>query len=63
MRVNVIDPGKARTTMRRQAYPSEAADSLPTPESLTASYLALLGPASRGVTGQRFTAFATPAAG
>jgi len=54
VRVNVIDPGKVRTSMRRQAYPSEAIDSLPTPESLTASYLALLGPASRGVTGQRF---------
>lgn len=56
VRVNVIDPGKVRTSMRRQAYPSEAADSLPTAESLTAPYLALLGPASRGVTGQRFAA-------
>ena len=56
VRVNVIDPGKVRTQMRRQAYPSEAADSLPTPESLTAAWLALLGPASRGVTGGRFSA-------
>jgi len=56
VRVNIIDPGKVRTTMRRQAYPSEAQDSLPTPESLTAAYLALLGPASRGITGQRFEA-------
>jgi NAD(P)-dependent dehydrogenase (short-subunit alcohol dehydrogenase family) len=56
VRVNVIDPGKVRTTMRRQAYPSEAAESLPTPESLTAAWLALLGPASRGVTGGRFRA-------
>jgi NAD(P)-dependent dehydrogenase (short-subunit alcohol dehydrogenase family) len=56
VRVNVIDPGKVRTTMRRQAYPSEAPESLPTPESLTGPYLALLGPASRGVTGQRFAA-------
>ena len=56
VRVNIIDPGKVRTAMRRQAYPSEAAESLPTPESLTAPYLALLGPASRGVTGQRFAA-------
>ena len=56
VRVNIIDPGKVRTTMRRQAYPSELAESLPTPESLTAPYLALLGPASRGVTGQRFEA-------
>jgi NAD(P)-dependent dehydrogenase (short-subunit alcohol dehydrogenase family) len=56
VRVNIIDPGKVRTAMRRQAYPSEAAESLPTPESLTAPYLALLGPASSGVTGQRFEA-------
>lgn len=56
VRVNVIDPGKVRTPMRRAAYPSEAPESLPTPESLTAPYLALLGPASRGVTGQRFKA-------
>ena len=56
VRVNVIDPGKVRTTMRRAAYPSEAPESLPTPESITAPYLALLGPASRGVTGQRFGA-------
>jgi NAD(P)-dependent dehydrogenase (short-subunit alcohol dehydrogenase family) len=56
VRVNVIDPGKVRTAMRRQAYPSEAAESLPTPESVCAPYLALLGPASQGVTGQRFSA-------
>jgi len=56
VRVNIINPGKVRTAMRRQAYPSEAAETLPTPESLTAPYLALLGPASRGVTGQRFSA-------
>ena len=56
VRVNVIDPGKVRTTMRRAAYPSEAPESLPTPESMTAPCLALLGPASRGVTGQRFQA-------
>jgi NAD(P)-dependent dehydrogenase (short-subunit alcohol dehydrogenase family) len=59
VRVNIIDPGKVRTAMRRQAYPSEAQDTLPTPESLTAPYVALLGPASRGVTGQRFRAQAT----
>jgi NAD(P)-dependent dehydrogenase (short-subunit alcohol dehydrogenase family) len=56
VRVNIIDPGKVRTSMRRAAYPSEALESLPTPESLTAPYLALLGPASRGVTGRRFRA-------
>lgn len=56
VRVNIIDPGKVRTAMRRAAYPSEDQQTLPTPESLTAPYLALLGPASRGVTGRRFSA-------
>jgi len=56
VRVNIIDPGKVRTTMRRAAYPSEDIETLPTPESITAPYLALLGPASRGVTGQRYRA-------
>jgi len=56
VRVNVIDPGKVRTTMRRQAYPSEAPESLPTPESIVNAWLALLGPASRGVTARRFQA-------
>jgi NAD(P)-dependent dehydrogenase (short-subunit alcohol dehydrogenase family) len=56
VRVNIIDPGKVRTSMRRAAYPSELPESLPTPESLTGPYLALLGPASRGITGQRFRA-------
>lgn len=56
VRVNVIDPGKTRTAMRRQAYPSEPQESLQTPESLTGMYVALLGPASRGVTGHRFEA-------
>ncbi|HUQ10003.1 MAG TPA: YciK family oxidoreductase [Steroidobacteraceae bacterium] len=56
VRVNIIDPGKVRTAMRRAAYPSEDQQTLPTPESLTPAYLALLGPASRGITGQRFTA-------
>jgi NAD(P)-dependent dehydrogenase (short-subunit alcohol dehydrogenase family) len=56
VRANVIDPGKTRTAMRRQAYPSEPQESLPTAESLTPAYIALLGPASRGVTGRRFEA-------
>jgi NAD(P)-dependent dehydrogenase (short-subunit alcohol dehydrogenase family) len=56
VRVNIIDPGKVRTAMRRSAYPSEDQQTLPTPESLTSPYLALLGPASKGVTGRRFQA-------
>jgi NAD(P)-dependent dehydrogenase (short-subunit alcohol dehydrogenase family) len=56
IRVNTLNPGKARTAMRRQAYPAEDADALPQPADLTAPYLALLGPASRGITGQAFDA-------
>jgi NAD(P)-dependent dehydrogenase (short-subunit alcohol dehydrogenase family) len=56
VRVNVINPGKTRTAMRRAAFPSEDLNTLPTSESITAPYLALLGPASRGVTGRSFDA-------
>ena len=56
VRVNTLNPGPARTTMRRQAYPAENLDSVPLPAELTAAYIALLGPASRGVTGQAFNA-------
>lgn len=56
IRVNALNPGKARTRMRRQAYPAEAPETLPPPEQLTGAYLALLGPASRGVTGGSYDA-------
>ena len=54
IRVNTLNPGRARTAMRRQAYPAEDAATLPLPASLTGPYIALLGPASRGVTGGAF---------
>jgi len=53
IRVNCINPGGTRTKMRRQAFPAEDPDSLPAPESSTAPYLYLLGPDSRGVSGER----------
>ncbi|MBV8496294.1 MAG: YciK family oxidoreductase, partial [Gammaproteobacteria bacterium] len=56
IRVNTLNPGPARTAMRRQAYPAENIETLPLPESLVPAYIALLGPASRGVTGQAFDA-------
>jgi len=56
VRVNTLNPGPARTAMRRQAYPAEDIRSVPPPQALTGSYIALLGPASRGVTGQAFDA-------
>lgn len=51
VRVNAINPGATRTTMRRQAYPGENAETVATPESIVNAYLWLLGPASRGVSG------------
>ena len=56
IRVNTLNPGRARTAMRRQAYPAEDAATVPMPAELTGPYIALLGPASRGVTGRSFDA-------
>jgi NAD(P)-dependent dehydrogenase (short-subunit alcohol dehydrogenase family) len=56
VRVNALNPGRTRTAMRRQAYPAEDLETLPLPASLSAAYLALLGPASRGVSGHSFDA-------
>jgi NAD(P)-dependent dehydrogenase (short-subunit alcohol dehydrogenase family) len=56
VRVNALNPGRARTLMRRQAFPSEDLESLPQPESLTGPYIALLGPAGAGITGQSLDA-------
>jgi NAD(P)-dependent dehydrogenase (short-subunit alcohol dehydrogenase family) len=55
IRVNSIDPGKVRTRMRLAAYPAEDPETLPTPESIVAPYLFLLGPESRGVSGETFS--------
>ncbi len=63
VRVNTLNPGRARTAMRRQAYPAEDLETLPLPESLTAPYIALLGPASQGVSGRSFDAQSSAAAG
>jgi len=63
VRVNTLNPGRARTAMRRQAYPAEDIQTLPLPAALTAAYIALLGPASRGVSGGSFDAQPSPLAG
>lgn len=52
VRVNAVNPGATRTRMRRQAFPGEDAALLREPGTILAPYLWLLGPASRGVTGQ-----------
>ena len=53
IRVNCINPGSTRTQMRARAYPAEDPGTLMLPEALTCPYLFLLGPASRGMSGQR----------
>lgn len=52
MRVNSLNPGKVRTGMRLQAYPAEDRSLLAAPGDIVAPYLFLLGPDSKGVTGQ-----------
>ncbi len=56
LRINVIDPGATRTDMRAVAYPGEDPKTLKTPAEITAAYLYLLGPDSRGVSGERVLA-------
>jgi NAD(P)-dependent dehydrogenase (short-subunit alcohol dehydrogenase family) len=52
VRVNALNPGPARTRLRRQAFPAENTASVPEPEALVQPYLWLLGPDSRGVSGR-----------
>ncbi|WJW76654.1 YciK family oxidoreductase [Thiohalobacter sp. IOR34] len=55
IRVNSYDPGPAHTRLRLQAFPAEDSSQLPRPEDVVDPLLYLLGPDSRGVTGQRFS--------
>jgi NAD(P)-dependent dehydrogenase (short-subunit alcohol dehydrogenase family) len=54
LRANCINPGPIRTKMRLAAYPAEDRDALKRPEDILATYVYLLGPDSKGVTGQSF---------
>jgi NAD(P)-dependent dehydrogenase (short-subunit alcohol dehydrogenase family) len=56
IRVNCINPGRTRTTMRAAAYPGEDPLTLKEPHEIVAAYLYLLGPDSQGVSGQSFDA-------
>jgi NAD(P)-dependent dehydrogenase (short-subunit alcohol dehydrogenase family) len=57
VRVNCINPVRARTGMRLEAYPAEDRSTLPDPADLVGPYMYLLGPASRGISGQSFDCF------
>ncbi len=54
LRSNCINPGATRTNMRLAAYPAEDRDKLKRPEEILAPYIYLLGPDSKGVTGESF---------
>tara|TARA_R110002096_G_scaffold124002_5_gene268148 strand:+ start:22023 stop:22775 length:753 start_codon:yes stop_codon:yes gene_type:complete len=56
LRVNCINPGATRTSMRLAAYPAEDRDALKTPEDILPAYIYLLGGDSTGITGQSFDA-------
>ncbi len=56
IRVNSIDPGAVRTPMRTSAYPGEDPNALPRPDEIMSIYLYLMGPDSRGTTGERCSA-------
>ncbi|MYD45199.1 MAG: YciK family oxidoreductase [Gammaproteobacteria bacterium] len=51
IRVNSLNPGATRTSMRAQAFPSEDPDTLPTAEEHMPLYLYLMGPDSSKCTG------------
>jgi NAD(P)-dependent dehydrogenase (short-subunit alcohol dehydrogenase family) len=56
IRVNSINPGATRTSMRARAYPGEAPESVTKPEEIVATYLYLLGNESKGISGRQFDA-------
>jgi len=56
LRSNCINPGATRTNMRLAAFPAEDRDLLKRPEEILASYIYLLGPDSKGVTGESYDA-------
>jgi NAD(P)-dependent dehydrogenase (short-subunit alcohol dehydrogenase family) len=56
VRVNSLNPGATRTSMRSLAYPAEDPKQNPTPEELMPVYLYLMGADSRDLTGQQIDA-------
>lgn len=56
LRVNSLDPGPVQTPLRARAYPGEDPKVHPLPEDIAMSYVYLLGPDSRGVSGRAFCA-------
>ncbi|MCK5893610.1 MAG: YciK family oxidoreductase [Endozoicomonadaceae bacterium] len=56
VRINCINPGRVRTAMRAQAYPSEDPMTLKAPEDIMAAYLYLMGSDSLTINGHTLDA-------
>lgn len=56
IKVNCINPGATRTRMRASAYPAEEPASICPPNTIMGLYHYLMGPESKGVTGQSLDA-------
>ena len=54
VRFNCINPGAVRTKMRKEAYPLENPDDLPTPDMIMEKYLWLMSDASKNISGKSF---------
>lgn len=54
LRINAVIPGPVRSPQRVATHPGVPRDSLPDPETLMPAYLYLMGPDSRGVSGEVF---------
>jgi NAD(P)-dependent dehydrogenase (short-subunit alcohol dehydrogenase family) len=52
IRINSVNPGRMRTAMRASAYPAENPNTVPTPESISGTFLYLLSVRGRGIDGQ-----------
>lgn len=56
IRINCINPGATKTSMRNAAFPGGDPADPAEPETIVAGYLYLLGPDSKGISGQTFDA-------
>jgi len=52
IKVNSLNPGGTRTSMRRDAYPAENPAAQPTAESIMPVYLYLMGKEAANITGR-----------
>lgn len=56
IRINSIDPGRVRTELTLRAYPGRDPEEWANPDAILTPYLYLLGPDSKGITGQTYRA-------